>query len=108
MQISIVKWRSTFRIEINGDDGYGIIDGRNRSYGNQKYIFGKRWGWQSGKSQLESEELILESNGEDVFIKETESLLFGNKSDWMRPCSLSESFENMKLLEQCRKYLSIK
>lgn len=106
MQISIVKWRSTFRIEINGDEGYGIITGRNRSYGTQKYIFGKRWGWQSGKSQLESEELISESSGENVFTDETEALLFGEGNGFIKPCSVNESFENMKLLEECRKFLN--
>jgi predicted dehydrogenase len=106
LQVSIVKWRSTFRIEINGDKGYGIIEGRNRSYGKQRYIFGERWGWQKGCSQVESEILVSEESGEDVFTREIESLLYDVKST-LRPCSGKEAMENMKLLEECRKSINL-
>ena len=101
LQVSIVKWRSTFRIEINGDEGYGIITGRNRSYGNQKYIRGKRWGWSEGVTQEKSEELIVESSGEEVFENEIEALLFSDKTSDIRPCSGYEAMQNMKLLDSC-------
>lgn len=100
MQISIVKWRSTFRIEVNGENGYGIVDGRNRSYGKQTYITGKRWGWQNAKSQKDSEILECESDGEDVFYKETKALLFPDNTDFIKPCNLQEGLENMKLLSE--------
>ncbi len=103
MQISIVKWRSTFRIEVNGEDGYGIVDGRNRSYGKQTYITGKRWGWQNAKSQKDSEVLVCESDGEDVFYKETKALLFPVKDDIIKPCNLYEGVANMELLEESYK-----
>ena len=47
LQISVVRWRSTFRMEIHGTEGYGIVTGRGRSYGRQVYVRGKRWGWQN-------------------------------------------------------------
>ncbi|MFA5012367.1 MAG: Gfo/Idh/MocA family oxidoreductase [Ignavibacteria bacterium] len=100
MQISIVKWRSTFRIEVNGEEGYGIVDGRNRSYGKQTYITGKRWGWQNAKSQKDSELLICDSDGEDVFYKETRALLFPDNNDIIKPCNLIEGLKNMELLEK--------
>lgn len=100
MQISIVKWRSTFKIEVNGEDGYGIVEGRNRSYGKQYYVTGKRWGWQNAKSQKDSEILECESDGEDVFYKETKALLFPNSDDSIKPCNLFEAMENMKLLTE--------
>ncbi len=62
IQTSLNRWRSTFRLEINGTDGYGIVFGRGRSYGPQTYITGKRWGWQSGISQMESEKTIVEAD----------------------------------------------
>lgn len=102
MQISIVKWRSTFRIEVNGTDGYGIIEGRNRSYGKQKYIFGERWGWQKAKSQLDSEKLLLETDGEDVFTEETRALLFPDSSKYVQPCNAFEALKNMEILDDCR------
>jgi predicted dehydrogenase len=102
LQLSVVRWRSAFRIEINGDEGYGIVEGRGRSYGRQKYIRGKKWGWMSGTSQKESEEMVVETEGDDVFQKEIESLLFGTAKDFIRPCTGQEALKSMELLEKCR------
>lgn len=103
MQISIVKWRSTFRIEVNGTNAYGVIEGRNRSYGKQKYTYGIRWGWQNAKSQLESEIIEVETDGEDVFTEETRSLLFPEKDAVILPCNSYEAIRNMEILDECRK-----
>jgi len=105
LELSVVRWRSTFRIEINGDEGYGIVDGRGRSYGRQRYVRGKRWGWMSGKPQKDTEEVVIESEGDTVFQKETAALLFGNSENSVGPCSGSEGLASMKLLESCRKKL---
>ena len=105
LQLSVVKWRSSFHIEINGEDGYGIIEGRGRSYGRQKYIRGKRWGWMAGKGQRDTEELVADSDGDDVFQKETDALLFGHPDDVIRPCSGREALASMDLLERCRAQL---
>lgn len=78
IQASKVHWRNTFRLEVNGTDGYGVVGGRNRNYGNQTYRRGKRWGWKGGKSQSESEELLLDYDGEDSFIEELWAILRGN------------------------------
>jgi len=102
LQLSIVRWRSTFRIEINGDEGYGIIEGRGRSYGRQIYLRGKRWGWLSGGTQKETEEIAVETDGDDVFRKEIEALLFGSPQDLIRPCDSAQALEGMRLLEACR------
>ena len=106
LQLSVVKWRSTFRIEINGTEGYGIIEGRGRSYGRQRYVRGRKWGWVSGRSQRETEEIVAETEGDDVFQKETDALLFGDAGDLIRPCNGKEALVSMKLLERCRKKLS--
>lgn len=105
MQVSIVRWRSTFRIEINGEDGYGIISGRGRSYGAQTYTYGKRWGWKHHISQKDSEKLLIKTTGEDVFEKEIDALLFPNKKSFLKPCSANEALENMKIFEECKKSL---
>jgi predicted dehydrogenase len=102
LDISIVRWRSTFRMEVHGTDGYGIVTGRNRSYGKQRYIRGKRWGWQSGVSQAESEELVVETDGNEVFADEMDALLFGSKSNPLPACSGREAVSTMELLEECR------
>lgn len=91
IQASKVRWNNQFRIEVNGTEGYGIVEGRNRNYGNQTYRRGKRWGWQSGKSQRESEEIVIGGgipisrgrsvgnyyDGEDSFLEETKAVLYG-------------------------------
>jgi predicted dehydrogenase len=102
LDISIVRWRSIFQMEVHGRDGYGIVTGRNRSYGKQRYIRGKRWGWQSGMSQSESEELVLESNGEEVFADEMDALFFGAGNSSLPPCSSQDALAVMELLEECR------
>ena len=33
ISVSVVRWRSTFRIELLGTEGYGLVEGRGRSYG---------------------------------------------------------------------------
>jgi len=108
LQVSIVRWPSTFRMEINGKDKYGIITGRNRSYGDQKYVIGERWGWMKGGSQKDSEKTILTSANADSFTKEVDALLFGRKSrDDLKPCSGKEALEIMKILDNCRKFLKL-
>ena len=42
---SITEWKSLFRLEVFGTDGYMILEGRSRSYGPQTVRFGKRWFW---------------------------------------------------------------
>ena len=80
ISVSLNKWKSTFRLEINGSEGYGIVEGRGRSYGDQKYTRGKRWGWLNGKTQKDSEEILVSNyNGDDSFILETERILFEHK-----------------------------
>ena len=108
LQLSIVRWRSTFRIEINGQDGYGIVSGRGKSYGNQTYIYGPRWGWQDNPSQKDSERLINETTGEDVFAKELEALFFPESRSFIKPCSALEAVENMRILEKCRAAIDLK
>ena len=100
LQLSVVRWRSAFRIEINGDEGYGIIEGRGRSYGRQKYTRGRKWGWMSGKGQKETEEVVVETEGDDVFQKEIEALLWGTRM-FIRPCNGQEALASMELLEAC-------
>ncbi|MGA2257556.1 MAG: Gfo/Idh/MocA family oxidoreductase, partial [Thermoguttaceae bacterium] len=99
--ISVVRWRSTFRMELFGEDGYGIVDGRGRSYGVQEYRRGRRWGWQDGRPQRETEEVVVVTNGEDVFADELAALLFGDKTEnsFPPPCSVQEALDNMAILD---------
>jgi predicted dehydrogenase len=106
VQVSIVRWRSVFRLEIHGEDGYAIITGRGRSYGPQRYIRGTRWGWRNGKSQAETEELVCESDAAGSFRDELRALF---KQDFgvLPPCPASEALEVMGLLDRCRGTLGL-
>lgn len=105
LQISIVRWRSTFQVNIHGKEGYGVVTGRNRSYGTQQYRTGARWGWQSGTTQAASEKLIVESDGRDVFVDETRALLFPDSTEsrsWPRPATAKDAIDVMELLDKIR------
>jgi len=103
IQTSIVRWKSTFVMEVNGTEGYGRVIGRNRSYGNQSYIRGKKWGWMKGGTQQETEEKVVETDGNDVFARELESLLFPKQKLVLAPCSGNEALSNMELFDNCLK-----
>lgn len=79
-RISNVSWKSTFTINVLGTEGYGVLNGRGRSYGPQTYIRGKRWGWENAENQKASEELVLTSNCEDSFSNELTNILENNGS----------------------------
>ncbi len=107
LQVSIVRWRSTMRIELHGTEGYAIITGKNRSFGPQKYVRGKRWGWQAGGTQAESEQTVVETTGEDVFTDELDGMLFPNPVAIAQPCTATQGLANMKLLADCRRVLGL-
>ena len=112
IQTSLNKWRSTFTLEVNGTKGYGIVSGRGRSYGDQTYKTGKRWGWQSGKSQAESEIYHLENYEADDSFYECMLALFGLPSWKIHNSSIStcdhiDGKNVMELLKKCRNALTL-
>lgn len=97
-QVSLNRWRSTFKLEINGTEGYGVVDARGRSYGPQSYRTGVRWGWQSGKNQADTETIVIDKNDcSDSFIKETAAVL-GFSAD--KACSHEGARDIMMLLQR--------
>jgi predicted dehydrogenase len=110
LHISIVHWRSEFRMAVHGSEAYGVITGRNRSYGPQRYVVGPRWGWQSAPNQAASESIELESDGADVFADEMENMLFPNDHPYAWPnCATSaEAMRVMELLDRIREKLCLR
>jgi len=112
IQSSLNRWRSNFKLEINGTKGYGIVTGRGRSYGDQTYITGRRWAWQSGEMQADTETNQIENYTADDSFYECMIGLFKLPS-WkisdseIYPCDHQSGEEVMKLLEACRKELNI-
>jgi 1,5-anhydro-D-fructose reductase (1,5-anhydro-D-mannitol-forming) len=111
LRISIVHWRSVFRMAISGTEAYSVVNGRNRTYGPQTYTVGPRWGWQSAASQADSEQLEIESQGGDVFADEMEALFFprsdADAAAWPGPSTAAHAFKVMDLLDRIREHLRI-
>ena len=111
LHVSIVLWRSVFRMAVHGVDGYGVVNGRNRSYGPQTYTVGPRWGWQNAPSQAASEKVELETTGMDVFADEMEALLFPGENEeaaWPRASTAKEALRVMELLDGIREKLKLR
>jgi 1,5-anhydro-D-fructose reductase (1,5-anhydro-D-mannitol-forming) len=58
VRVSHVRWVNTFRVELFGEDGYGVAEGRGGNYGPMTLRLGRRWAWAGAgvASQRESEE----------------------------------------------------
>ena len=58
VRISHVHWVNTFRVELFGEDGYAIAEGRGGNYGPMSLRTGERWAWTRADvaSQRESEQ----------------------------------------------------
>ena len=113
IQTSLNRWRSKFYLEVNGTKGYGIITGRGRSYGKQTYKTGKRWGWQSGISQAESETYhIKDDEGDDSFYECMLGLFsipsWKIRASEVSPCDHVAGRKIMTLLKDCRAQLELK
>lgn len=108
-QVSLNRWRSNFCLEINGTEGYGVVNGRGRSYGPQSYKTGVRWGWSTtNKSQAETENIVIDKHDcNDSFIKETISILrINNQTNQyqssMTACDHVNGENIMRLLNDCQ------
>ena len=111
LHVSIVHWRSQFRMAVHGTEAYGVVTGRNRSYGPQQYMVGPRWGWQLAPSQAASEKIELETNWMDVFADEMEAMLYpaaGEQGAWPRSASSADAMRVMELLDAIRQKLDLR
>jgi predicted dehydrogenase len=96
---SIVRWRNTFRIQVNGTDGYGIVERRGGNYGPQTYRRGKRWGWQNSGSHWPEDWVVRQGNCESVFADELRELFFPSGKE-PHVCTSVEALETMKLYDR--------
>ena len=101
ISISILRWRSTFDIRGNGVKGYCRVIGRDRSYGEQNYFTGKRWGWLVGKKQKHTEKKIIQKKSKNVFQDELSAIIktLKNKKINIMPCTDKEALETMLLIK---------
>ena len=101
LSLSILRWRSTFDINGNGINGYWKIKGRDRSYGSQTYLTGKRWAWLSGKKQRHTEKTYHQNKFKNVFQDELEAIIktLKNKKTKITPCTDKEALKTMSLIK---------
>ena len=106
ISISILRWRSTFNISGNGIKGYWRINGRDRSYGNQTYSTGKRWGWLQGKDQKYTEKKYIQKKKKNVFQDELNAIIqiLKNKKTKILPCTDIEALKTMSLIKSLYEY----
>jgi len=113
IQSSLNRWRSTFNFSVNGTDGYGVVDGRGKSYGPQSYRTGKRWAWCEGVNQKDSEIIVIDrDNVENSFYSETASILNVNlfnstSSPQLNYCDEMEALKTMTIYSKCKDLLMI-
>lgn len=96
---SIVRWRNTFRIQVNGTDGYGIVERRGGNYGPQTYRRGKRWGWKDSGSHWPEDWVVRQANCDSVFANELRELFFPSGKE-PHVCTSVEALETMKLYDR--------
>jgi predicted dehydrogenase len=59
VRVSHVRWINTLRLEVFGENGYAIAEGRGGNYGAMTLRVGRRWAWKDdahGRGQRDTEE----------------------------------------------------
>ena len=117
IQVSLNRWRSQFRIEVNGTEAYGVVEGRGRSYGQQTYKIGPRWGWLNAPSQAASEQqLVGDYDASDSFLNELKWIAenshreprgLGEEPFSVTACTSAEASRTMELLESIRSVMTM-
>ncbi|HLM85023.1 MAG TPA: Gfo/Idh/MocA family oxidoreductase [Solirubrobacteraceae bacterium] len=107
VRVSHVRWVNTFRVELFGEDGYAIADGRGGNYGPMTLRIGRRWAWtQAGVvSQRESEQTWDYGGHNDSLYDELADVVArwrgdGPAAQQPRPASMSEARAITELCEQ--------
>jgi predicted dehydrogenase len=100
LSISLVSWKTRFNVRVTGKEGYVELSGRGRSDGPQILKKGKRWGWMSGVSQLDSEVSQIVMQEDNSFEIETEAFLSMNGD----VATASDGVDVMKTYEKILRY----
>ena len=107
VRVSHVRWVNTFRVEVFGEDGYAIAEGRGGNYGPMTLRLGRRWGWTRAGvvSQRESEEVLSFGTHNDSLRDELADVVGRWRGEEMpagepQPASMSEARRVTELCEQ--------
>jgi predicted dehydrogenase len=104
VRVSHVRWVNGLRIELVGEDGYALLEGRGGTYGPMSARFGKRWAWAdgSGKAQRETEEVTHFGASNASFELETEAVLdrWAGRPAEVMPATFEDGVEIARLCDR--------
>ena len=71
VRVSHIRWVNTFRVEMFGEDGYAIAEGRGGNYGPMTLRLGRRWAWTAeGVHSQRAREEVHEFGSENVSLRD--------------------------------------
>ncbi len=108
LRISHIRWVNTFRVEVFGESGYAIAEGRGGNYGPMTLRLGRRWAWADAGavSQRDSEELHHYGERNDSLRDELASVVahwrgeHGASTGNGQPATMSEARRITELCER--------
>ncbi len=107
VRVSHIRWVNTFRVEVFGEDGYAIVEGRGGNYGPMTLRLGRRWAWTraGAVSQRESEEVLSFGTRNDSLRDELADVVarwrgVETPAGEPQPASMSEARRVTELCEQ--------
>lgn len=106
VRTSHIRWVNTFRVEVVGEDGYAIAEGRGGNYGPMSLRIGRRWAWNERGAGSQRETEVQHDFGEEnlSFRDELEQVLAvwggtGEKGP-VHPATMAEGRSVTDLCEQ--------
>jgi 1,5-anhydro-D-fructose reductase (1,5-anhydro-D-mannitol-forming) len=113
VRVSHIRWVNTFRIELVGEDGYAIAEGRGGNYGPMGLRIGRRWAWSEpgAKSQREAEATQAFGSDNLSLRDELEAVVGawragGSPAGPVHPATMSEGRAVTELCEQLYQHLA--
>tara|TARA_B100001964_G_C14223494_1_gene596486 strand:- start:83 stop:1111 length:1029 start_codon:yes stop_codon:yes gene_type:complete len=107
INLSIIKWRGEFIIQVNGDKGYGEVIGRGSHYGEQIYKTGAKWAWVKSKYKNQKNTEIIRSKSEEkkVFTIQMDSVLSEilKRKQPLKPSNHLDALSSMRLIKEIYK-----
>jgi predicted dehydrogenase len=107
LRISHIRWINTFRVEVFGEEGYAIAEGRGGNYGPMSYRSGRRWAWaeEGASNQRETEQVAKFGVHDDSLRDELAAIVrawkqrSASSTDVPHPATMAEAFGVAKLCE---------
>jgi predicted dehydrogenase len=101
INVSIVEWVNHFRLQVVGTNAQGTVTGRFGNYGNQKYEFNTRWGWENKHEEDKKYEFTKDDSFEQelrIILSKTDHASFTLKS-----ATAVDGFKSMQLFHALSK-----